>query len=98
MLMKIKKYNCYSSELTRLLNFQSATRFGPIFVCSSCDQKMFENGVHKLSDDLKERIKAINEDIFENVLSNNIQEIDIKVNGVSNKSAYLCVTCKTRLL
>ena len=63
------------SDLERLLAFQSATRYGPIFICSSCDQKMFQNNVVELDDNIINKIKSQSLDLYDKVLANNIQEI-----------------------
>ena len=54
---KLRKKKTHISDLQRLKNFNAATRYGPIFVCSSCDQKMFQNGVCDLDDSLKRKIQ-----------------------------------------
>jgi peptide methionine sulfoxide reductase MsrB len=35
------------SEFQRLEKFRDAVRYGPIFVCCCCDQKMFRNNAFK---------------------------------------------------
>ena len=41
----------------RIQNFKKKkVQFGPIFVCSSCHQKLFQNQVQELTDKLKEEI------------------------------------------
>ena len=87
------------SELDRLLNFQKATRFGPIFVCSSCDQKMFENNVSKLDEALKIKLQEKNIETYNKVLANNLHVIEIHTSqtGEPVLSAYLCSTCKKHL-
>ena len=52
-----KAGNKNKTDLERLICFQIATRYGPIFVCSSCDQKMFQSNVSKLDEKLIEKIR-----------------------------------------
>ena len=86
-----------------MLCFQNATRYGPIFVCSSCDQKMFQNNVTKLDEKLIENIKSVNSESYDTVIANNIQEITLNTKETGNDpeiliSVYLCSTCKRHLL
>ena len=87
------------SELDRLLNFQNATRYGPIFVCSSCDQRMFKNNVSKLDESVIKKLCDKNIDTYNKVLSNNLNEITIHTSKYEEPeiSAYLCSTCKRHL-
>ena len=87
------------SELQRLKNFRSATRHGPIFVCSSCEQKMFRNGVCKLDTPLKEKLKEKNVEIYDKVFAHDL--IPITIHDCQNEEPttdfYLCFTCKKHL-
>ena len=68
-----KAQNKNKTDLERLICFQNATRYGPIFVCSGCDQKMFQSNVSKLDDNLIHKIRNIDTELYETVLANNIQ-------------------------
>ena len=46
-LREIEKANC--GRLERLRKFRHAIKYGAIFVCSSCHQRLFENGVTLIS-------------------------------------------------
>ena len=96
--MKRRRDENSNSELKRLLNFRNSTRYGPIFICSSCDQKMFQNGVLKLSEELEEIIQNKNIDVYNKALGENIKTLEIKTNNASDYSAYLCFTCKKHLI
>ena len=47
----------------RIGNFRKRVQYGPIFVCSSCNQKLFSHQVEKLTDTLKDTIDAIDPEI-----------------------------------
>ena len=96
---KNRKQAKNKSDLDRLLGFQSATRYGPIFVCSSCDQMMYQNGVCKLDEALINKLKMKNIDLYNKVLANNIQEVSLQTSEQEEPdiSAYLCFTCKKHL-
>ena len=40
-------------DMERLRNFKRSVIFGPIFICSSCSRKLFENGVKKITEKFK---------------------------------------------
>ena len=79
--MKKRRDENSNSELKRLLNFRNSTRYGPIFICSSCDQKMFQNGVLKLGKELKEKIRNKNIDVYNKALGEIIKTLEIKTNN-----------------
>ena len=92
-----------NSELGRLNKFRAATRYGPIFICSSCEQKMFENGVARMDKSLEDKIRSKNLETFNKVFDNGF--IEIKVNTseegktqYNEPKVYLCSTCKTHLV
>ena len=43
-------------EHRRILKFNKAVLFGPIFICSCCSRKLFENGVTKITPDFKKKV------------------------------------------
>ena len=99
---KERERKSYNSELKRLRKFLAATRYGPIFVCSSCDQKMFENWVCELDNSLTENLRAKNSAVYEKVFKYGFTNITIYKceNGTMNSQptkAYLCITCKKHL-
>ena len=68
---KLKSDNNVSAS-KRLINFRRKTKFGPIFICSSCHQKLFENQVEEITDEIRAniddadpgiRLKCIEEEI-----------------------------------
>ena len=46
-----KKQAANIDEKARRLNFNLSVLFGPIFICSCCERKLFETGVTKITDD-----------------------------------------------
>ena len=47
-----------TDELTRRRNFMRATLFGPIFICSCCHCKHFENAVTKVTENFNAKLAA----------------------------------------
>ena len=47
----------------RIQNFKKKVQFGPIFVCSCCHQKLFQNQVQELTDKLKEEIDQVHPEV-----------------------------------
>ena len=52
-----KKQIKNKTDLDRLLAFRTATRYGAIFICSSCHQKMFANNTSILDENMKNQMK-----------------------------------------
>ena len=44
------------SACKRLQNFRRRVQFGPIFICSCCHQKLFDNQVEGITDGIREQI------------------------------------------
>ena len=91
-----------NSELKRLKKFFAATRYGPIFICSSCKQKMFQNWVCELDVSLITKLREKNREVFEKVFYDGLTNVTINIceNGKTNvepTKAYLCITCKRHL-
>ena len=49
-----KKANVNDRE--RIYNFKRAVLFGPIFICSCCKRRLFENSIMKITDNLRTKI------------------------------------------
>ena len=89
----------FKSDLDRLVNFQKSVRFGAIFICSSCDKKMFQNNVTKLDEIVKDKLQEKNKELYNNVIRNSLEEIEVDIadSEETKRSAYLCMTCKKHL-
>ena len=59
---KTKSVNSLSAD-QRILRFRNKVRYGPIFVCSCCHQKLFQNQVEEYTDKLKQEIDLKNQDL-----------------------------------
>ena len=60
--MRERKLNSNSnvSATQRLERFRKKVQYGPIFVCSCCHQKFFDNQVEEFTEKLKEQIDTAN--------------------------------------
>ena len=79
------KSNANVDERERILNFKKANLFGPIFICSCCSRRLFENGVTKITPDLKMKVNRKKENLFFHCVRKEIQ-VDIELNGKFDKS------------
>ena len=82
----------------RRKNFSRAVIFGPIFTCSCCHRQLFENGVTKITDRLKEKV---NKKVPYSSIIPESQEVEVKItfNGSTSLSGcYICHTCKKSIL
>ena len=95
------------NEIDRLIAFNESVRYGPIFICSSCEQTRFEKAVVSLDDSLKDRIwnsceekdSALFSKVFEEKLSSEDFKVTICIQGESiSSNYYICHTCKKYLL
>ena len=99
----MREYRKKHSELARMKKFKERIRYGPIFVCSSCNQKMFQNGVCELDNKLQDKLKEKNLDAYQKVFENDLIQIPIILDCVLKKhkeeepKAYICFTCKKHL-
>ena len=85
-------------ERQRRLNFNHAIIFGPIFICSCCERKLYEKTVTKITDKFKEMIEKKKPNFFNFVIRQEIN-VHIQLDGKSNKSgAYICITCRSAML
>ena len=85
---------------TRICNFRRAVLFGPIFICSCCHRKLFENGVTKITEKFKDKLNTMNKQPYSKVIPSEQEvHIDIMLNGSTSLSGlYICHTCKSSLL
>ena len=60
---KLKSNNNVSAS-KRLINFRRKTKYGPIFICSSCHQKLFENQVVEITDEIRDQINKVDPGIM----------------------------------
>ena len=81
-------------ETERLRRFNMKIWLGPIFICSCCKRKLFENGVTKITDDFKQSITSKKPLFYINCIPKE-EEVNIILNGSGEKSgSYICQTCK----
>ena len=76
----------------RLLNFRRKVQFGPIFICSCCHQKLFENQVEKISAELKEKIDKADPEIRGECIEEEVK-VELNYAGTETISSYLCKSC-----
>ena len=81
-------------EKERIANFKMAVQFGPIFICSCCKRRLFENGVKKLTQEFKQKMLTAKAGLYEDCIPNE-EIVNIILNGECHKTGYyLCHTCK----
>ena len=89
---KTKKQNIDETE--RLRKFNRAVLFGPIFICSCCKRKLYENGVTKITDEFKAAVNKKKQDFYRNCIPS-FEPVNIILNGNAEKSGfYICHTCR----
>ena len=64
-------------RMDRLIKFRNAVKFGAIFVCISCQQRLFENGVSAVTNNFKEFVESKKPGLY----SECVIEIEQKING-----------------
>ena len=79
------------TRLQRLKNFRHAVKFGAIFICSCCHQRLFQNGVSEITKLTRDCIEEKKLGLFDAA----IHEIKENING--KIASYLCHTCKNTL-
>ena len=79
--------------ITRIKKFQDSVRYGPIFICTVCEQDMFINNVSIITKDLENKIKEFSCELFQATLD---KKIFVGLNDDFN--AYICRTCKKHLM
>jgi hypothetical protein len=78
-------------RIERLRRFRHAVKYGAIFVCSSCHQRLFENGVTLITERFKQEIEIRNPGNYDNSVE------EIKQHIKKKPGAYICHTCKETL-
>ena len=82
--------------LERIRRFNLKVLFGPIFICSCCHRKLFENGVSQMNEDFEEEIDAKNGIGFYRTCIYKEIPVNISFEGNTSKSGnFLCHTCKS---
>ena len=82
----------------RLKNFNKAVLFGPIFICSSCSRKLYENGVMKISEKFKATVNEKKAGFYRTCIPKD-KNISIMVNGKEEKTgSYICHICKSAMM
>ena len=82
----------------RISNFRKRVMYGPIFLCSSCHQKLFSHQVEKMTDTLKDVIDAVDSEIRDQYIDEEIiVDLGKDEYGKENKYPYLCRSCKNYL-
>ena len=72
-------------ERERIMNFKKATLFGPIFICSCCKRRLFENGVIKIKANFQTKIETKQPGLYEKCIRRHVL-IEVKVNGSDRKT------------
>ena len=82
----------------RIANFKRAVLFGPIFICSCCSRKLFENGVTLITAKFRDKINEKKADHY-NLCIPHETVVNIIFNGNTDKTgSYICYTCKTTMI
>ena len=93
----LEKKRANIDETERLRRFNMKILFGPIFICSCCKRKLYENGVTKITNDFKQAINRKKPQFYRTCISKE-EYVDITLNGSGGKSgSYICQTCKTAM-
>ena len=88
-----------TDERARAYKFSRAVIFGPIFICSCCHRKLFENGVTKITEKFKAKLNEKKVPYSLVIPPEQEIEVNIILNGSSELSGlYICHTCKSNLL
>ena len=72
----------------RLSKFKQKVKYGPIFVCSCCEEKLFENQVKVLTDALRKTIDEVDPGIRDHCI-----EEEIEVETGTKKFTYIYNSC-----
>ena len=88
---KKRKDTLKISHLERLKYFKNAIKFGAIFICSCCNQRLFQNAVTVITENFRQSIEAKKMGLYNLA----VEEIEQSING--KKASYLCHTCKGAL-
>ena len=97
--MKNKRATTSEKKETRdrIMTFRNSVRYGPIFVCCSCEQTMFEKGVLKIDETMKSKFletcgKELFIKIFQEMLHSSECLISININNEESKAYFVCHT------
>ena len=84
----------------RRYNFSRGVIFGPIFICSCCERRLFENGVTKITEKFKEKLIGKKVPYSTVIPPKQEKYIEIHFNGSTEplSGIYICHTCKSSLL
>ena len=77
------------TKATRRKSFMEAVVRGPIYICSCCHRRLFQNSVEKVTDKFREKIKSGKEDLA--------YCLDKEVRFREDGKVYICSTCKAAL-
>ena len=90
--------NAKIGENERIRKFHYENLFGPIFICSCCSRKLYENAVTKITSDFRGKVDSKRKDFFSFCIKKEIQ-INLTFNGSNEKTgSYICSTCKEAML
>ena len=81
-LRETERLNC--GRIERLKKFRNAVKYGAIFVCISCNQRMFENGVTTVTAKFKETVDSKKTGLYDDCVTEEDQDINGK------KASYIC--------
>ena len=94
-LNNIQKEKIGSKE--RLKRFREKTQYGPIFVCSSCHQKLFEHEVVQLEKTFQDEVNRTYDGASEKYIDHKVPiSLFIKEGSIITRkeSNYICKSCK----
>ena len=87
-----EKQKANTDETQRRLNFNLEVLFGPIFICSCCERKLYEKGVTKITANFREKVEKKQANFFRHCIRKEIT-IKIELNGKMDKTGiYICRT------
>ena len=76
----ISRNKCGPDE--RYEKFRKKVRYGPVFICTCCHQRLFENQVEMYTEDLKENIDRaypnLREELIPQELITNVERVEDK--------------------
>ena len=82
---------------TRIGNFNEAVLFGPIFICSCCSRKLYENGVTKITPKFRKACDEKTPKFYSECIEKDIL-VTITFNGKEDRTGhYICHTCRTSM-
>ena len=81
-----KKHRKVANRSDRLKEFREATMYNAIFICTCCQQRMFNSNVRLYTDDLKKEINRIKPGHIESCIE---RVVSTWITG--QKKAYICL-------